>query len=230
MKKALSLILTLVLCLSLCACGNNGDAAGTSVVPTAETDPLAFLYGSWISNSHWESGYGFVFYEGGNFKDTLALLEGNWSVEGNVLVTTADWYHDPTYKIVQANGTYYLVNKDRTLVKEDEMDIVPKKTIQLTIDNWQDYFYIDVETYEIEDQFGELTGEVLKETYLKIKDSYRLLHGEYTEGVLIRYRANGAEVDCDTGIRGKALIKEGLTMDQIEMVKIKGSITYLDGV
>ena len=81
MKKALSIVLALVLCLSLCACAGGG--------------PEKALIGSW--NPEQGSGGFYVFSEGGRFTCetkiaglSLGVKEGSYEIGENVITLSYD--------------------------------------------------------------------------------------------------------------------------------------------
>ena len=230
MKKALSLILALVLCLGLCACGSNVEANESLAETTVETDPLGFLYGAWVRNDDWDFGYGIVLEENGIDYD-VGGTDISWTSSNGILKISGQMFSG-LFKYLNNNGFDYLVSEEYTFVRPDDLDAVPRTTaIELSVDNWKDYFEIQVNTIELKDQFGDLTGEVITETFLQVKEHNRLICEVGTDPILIRFSIGGETIDGETSI-GKFQLhcSESLTIDQIEMIKIEGKITYLDGI
>lgn len=238
MKKTVSLILALALCLSLCACGNNTGAVESSVETTAEIDPLAFLYGN---GGIWRDialGFDVNFNEDGTGHSPY---EGDftWAFSNGNLTTSSEQYE--AFQLLNVAGVDYLVGEKQTLIRKENVNNIPVATVSLTVDNWKAYFEINSTKTEVKDQFGELTGEIEFRVYLSLKDRYRFVYNE--ENILMRLAINGITIDKSSengwfefyasDFNGKDLDLEALaaiTIDQIEMIKIEGTITYLDGI
>jgi hypothetical protein len=105
MKKVVSLILALVLCLGLCACGGNSDASSNNEA----------LVGQWVS----PDDTGFVLLSSGNVVKHASLADainvsvgitaGTWEVEGEYLIIITENYN------VSRNAWVYKITDDHTL-------------------------------------------------------------------------------------------------------------------
>ena len=132
MKKALSLILAIVLCLGLCACGNNNESKNEELKIKE-----ALISGVWNSDTvrrntnqceheRWYD-YKIYFYEDGSFKRTNLYRSednvhnryrgpeeesfyGTWTIDGNTVITTAYGNETQyTFSYEGASGKYLLV-------------------------------------------------------------------------------------------------------------------------
>lgn len=106
MKKTLSLILALVLCIGLCACGSDKPANKEDLV------------GQWVT----EEGVGFVLLSSGNVVKHASLADavnvsvgitaGTWEVEGEYLIIITENYN------VSANAWVYKISGNNTLERD----------------------------------------------------------------------------------------------------------------
>lgn len=126
MKKAISLFLALVMCLSLCACGGGNDTPETIEVPTETTTQNNGLteeqvIGTWEWRTFGEQGpingvTHMELYEGGTGKGTNSSMTGGsyypitWEIKGDVINISAS--NAPTIglkledgKLVAVDGT-----------------------------------------------------------------------------------------------------------------------------
>lgn len=192
----------------------------------------------WYYNGHigWE-----IFQEDGQLKDG-----GTWTYDGNKLSVA---HPDKTreYEIVFCkdipNGGYMLIAQDRVMSTYPGLDkVLPLKTVEITLDNWQEYFEFAVVTKEekVEDVFGETTGETEKteQSFWKLKDEYYSRIVSEKSELALRYtlgrsqsetKLDGADYDSTVEILyfGLPNIKND-PAKPFEMVKIQGTLTFLD--
>ena len=128
MKKALSLLLALVMCLSLCACGNNEQEIVEILISgTWISDTVRRETNQYSEHKRWYD-YKIYFYEDGSFKRThLYRMEdnvrnryygpeeesfiGTWSIDGNTVITTAYGNETKyTFSFDEEKGKYFLVD------------------------------------------------------------------------------------------------------------------------
>ena len=103
MKKVISFVLVLVLCVSLCACGGKVKVSNEELI------------GQWVSSD----GTGFVLLESGNVVKHASLEEavdvsvgitaGTWEVEDGYLIIITDNYN------VSANAWVYKITSKTTM-------------------------------------------------------------------------------------------------------------------
>ncbi len=116
MKKAVSLILALVLCLGLCACGGKSDASSNSEA----------LVGQWVS----PDGTGFVLLSSGNvvkhasLEDavdvSVGITAGTWEVEGeHLIIITENYNASKTAWVYKITGDQTLERNGVTYSKAD---------------------------------------------------------------------------------------------------------------
>lgn len=196
MKKALALLLALVMCLSLCACGNSPEA-----VPLE----LMFCLNWWTTDNSndapvvtvYDDGEAFIEIDGGRvfytWNEIVPLGTENGITAAEIQLyqnrkkaITVRFYHNP-------NGLDTAVLGDLTLYKiediaegkafpESSETLVPEttaipdpvyETIEITIDNWQEYFaFRQSEGEWEEDAFGDAV-RYRRYVYFSLKDEYQ---------------------------------------------------------
>ena len=184
--------MAVVICLSLAACGegeelqidgfvqgvlNNGsngeqqdDGEGGLKEHIGGVTWNAMNFESWMSITTTEFGQ---LSEGG-------YPCGTWEVSGNTVTFTYSEdsltglaSQPKTYQIKEKEGVYFLVS-DTELLSSVSADKVPVTKVEITLDNWQEYFEFAMITTVTKntDVWGEAT-ETTKETrVLKLKDVY----------------------------------------------------------
>ena len=255
MKKALSLLLTLAVCLSLCACNDRNIPESNSLSPGSfttdnnienstnkatgvQTDYNTILINTGAFWGYTNHSYMTAFCEDG----TTLSPDGTWTLDGNIVKCTWNDGSSDAYEIKELNGVYYLVGKRGTMYSDVQIRFseIPKKTIEVTLDNWQEYFEFGSASIEVLDQFGEPTGETRTSHFLKLKDEYYRYLIESGSEVLLRFSINGNESDRriqaayrDPDINmwyfGIDDAEVGET-DVFEMVKIQGTLCFIDGL
>ena len=195
--------------------GGDASTDGTNEEVQSD-DPYAFLYGHWCT---YNNSLRFDLFKDGKGADVWEQ-ETEWTLTDDVLVIELKQDAHPgsvsgTFRVVQANGTCYLVGKTITYVREDAVSIIPVTQVELTADNWQEYMEI-----------VEVTGKNGSSLYLSVKDSYR-------------YIRSGEILFCYMDAREKEIsIREGEyrtpiginNMEGFELVKVEGTIGLLDGI
>ena len=260
MKKALSLLLALVLCLSLCACGGgntdttnptNGEASNpntdtnTSTDNTTENNAEQVVdYTSILCNdTFWSqiNGMGMLYF---NTDGTTGTSKsGTWSVDGNTLTLTTKAGNKEIDEIKIINDVCFLIGDTYTYRDpRPNKNNYPVKSVEITMDNWQEYFEFATKTREtvVYDVFGEPTGEV--EVYeikvLAVKDEHfcALLPGR--SEVALRYSIGGEEQEAklDDICEGNGIFYFGISNitneedTPFEMIKIQGTLCFVDGI
>ena len=139
MKKALSLLLALVLCLSLCACGGGNNTPKTTKAPTETATDFTkeLTFGLWkkvLTNSATllfnEDGTGTMsFFKGGSntFK---------WQMSGTTISVITEQNKEYTYTVDSSKGYYRLLTDDGlSYVKETNYNAERQEVItQLSAD------------------------------------------------------------------------------------------------
>ena len=142
MKKSIALLLALVMCLPLCACGNDTGLSKADFV------------GTWINvNSCFEM----VLNKDGTGSQGSAPVK-NWKYNRKTNQITAGY---ATYNVVDNNGVIELweVYEDGiahypSMKSEDLAQRITK--VEITLDNWQDYFELVYEPVWKKNDFGEV--------------------------------------------------------------------------
>lgn len=265
MKKILALLLAAIMCLSLVACGGNkptntetnpenhestSDDSGestttdsdnennTTEAPNAQIDYKTILMNGGAFWGYTNHLYMTAFCEDG----TTLSPDGKWELNGNIVKCTWDDGSTDTYEIKELNGVYYIVGERDTMYSDMQVSLseIPQKSIEITLDNWQEYFELGSDSYEVLDQFGEPTGETNTSHFLKLKDEYYRYLIENNSEVLLRFSINGDEYDWninnthwDTsiytfyfGVNNVEVTED----DVFEMVKIQGTLYFVDGL
>lgn len=237
MKKALSLILVLVMCLSLCACSENSIDNSTTQVTNAQIDYKTILMNTGVFWGYTNHSYMTAFCEDG----TTLSPDGTWVLDGNIVKCTSDNGSTDTYEIKELNGVYYLVGERNIMYSDVHVRYgdIPTRSAEITLDNWQEYFEFGSGSREVLDQFGEPTGETRTSHFLKLKDEYYRLLVENHSKVLLRFSINGSEEDrsingtfWDASIQTWYFGIDDVNVsetDVFEMIKIQGTLCFIDG-
>lgn len=237
MKKFFAFVLVLVMCLSVSACSvsvnmeqdsGNDNARNSTEVNFEELLLNCGVYWGRVNRNM----VGVAFLSDG----TTIAPEGTWQLDGDTV--NCVWVDGGTasYVFRELNGVYYLVGDD--MVMYSDMYVVPNeipsKAVEITLDNWQEYFEFTHESEKVFDQFGDATGEIRENYYLELKPEYdRLLVGRNSE-VLIRYTQNGDERDaCLRGWTIDYFGEHNIRNDAehvFEMIKVEGTLYFIDGI
>ena len=233
MKKALSLILALALCLSLCACGDttSTDSESNSENSNTIADEIDFTKVLMNSGVTWgyinrTSSFGFI-------KDgTTTSTDVTWALDGDIVKVTQKNGDVETYRFVELNGVIYLVGERNTMYSDVQIryDEIPCVSVEITLDNWQEYLELHHESVEQFDQFGESTGETREYYHLRMKDEYSRFYLCENSEVLLRYTQNGTEHDARIDDGHEYVSIGNFTDYPFEMVKIQGTLYFVDGL
>lgn len=239
MKKYIALLLALAVALCLCACDKDSvpptGGKKPSESPAPEKTLEEKLLGTWDCINH----------------DTennlcLELNDAAWMVSGDVVTVTETKENGTTeteeYKLHCLDGWYIMVGQYKTYaqVAYDKNDPLLFTTIQITADNWQEYFELGSYTFTQFDAFGDPVGEYVS-YHLRLKAEYlqRLLFDE--SEVTMRYaqqKKNGqttiTDLLCTTrGTSGNDFFYYGIYVEDpaeysFEMVRVQGSICLVN--
>ena len=132
-----------------------------------------------------------------------------------------------------SNTNEIMVEQDGTTTISLEEFLNHIKKVDITTENWKDYFEFEQTTEETKDPFGEVTG-LRTHNIIKLKDnnlsysSYAILEIEipkekaYYDTKQIAYLENENSYEFFNYING------AITIDEITCTKAKGSVFYLD--
>ena len=265
MKKAISLLLALVMCLSLCACGggetpnsnndtfdNNsatngtgGDTTNNSTVGETNdnnTESNTPDYKEILCGKIWSLlNYKYDFSSFGFNEDgTCAYHNAKWELCDNIVKITSDEETSNAfneYSIVESNGLYFLVSDCYVYYLGDHSSLTIQK-VEITSENWNEYFEIITDTIEEYDQFGEKTNEYTR-NYFCLKEEYIHSFSPYDSELLIRFSGAGdsdRDERCD-GIWIETTDKPGYGCDiysadvnSFGIVKIEGTLAFVEGI
>lgn len=267
MKKILALLLAAVICLSLVACGggetpntndnnetpgNNsatngavGDTGNNNTVGDASnnnTESNAPNYTEILCGKIWSLlNYKYDFISlGFNEDGTCEYYNAKWELSDNIVKITSDEETSNAfneYSIVESNGIYFLVSDCYVYYCGDRSSL-PIKKVEITSENWNEYFEIITDTIEEYDQFGEKTNEYTR-NYFSLKAEYVNSFSPYDSELLIRFSASGdSEIDDrGDGIWIETTDKPGYGCDiynadanSFEVVKIEGTLAFVEGI
>ena len=237
MKKIFALVLAFAVCLSLCACGDNEAADtdnGSDHGAEAGVDFEKMLLNGSVYWGRVNRDFpGLAFLSDG----TIVDRQGTWQLDGHIV--NCVWADGGTaaYEFKELDGVYYLVGDDAIMYSDLYIrpDTIPSKSVEITLDNWQEYFEFTQETKEIIDQFGESTGET-EEYYLKLKPEYDRILVSRDSDILIRFRYGENGVETDARLRGWSIDyfgEHGIRNDAehiFEMLKVQGTLHFIDGI
>ena len=255
MKKILIVLLASVMCLSLFACGNeiapeikddgttqqeeqigsnNSDKITNDNDDKSETNLKSVLmnmgaYWSYVNCP--TMGHGFS--ENG----TVSGPDGNgtWELVDNIVTVTLEGKAPEAYEIKNINGAYYLAGEHDMLYGVNTMpDDIPFKEVEITLENWQEYFEFASATKEITDVFGQPTGELEKVNCLKLKDEYFKEFVRHNSDVRMKFVYAGSERESIMSdywyeAMGCYFGESGLDSESgFEMVKVQGTLRFVD--
>ena len=254
MKKAVSLILALVLCLSLGACGAGEQNNATQPNQTEEQTGKLNLCQEWKSIAN---GNVIRFDENGNFyingqtypytydeeaskilvdvgvevSLAVSLVDGIYriDVEGEEFAPATDYEklhaeYAKTKMVVSGFDGTPALNA--ALVKEHI------SRVELTVDNWRDYF--KVYSYEVEvierDTFGEIT-KTEKSTVSRLGYGTERYYGFDDVAIELKHKETGeVTIYGSASHLGKSFFfyQEPINLDDYECTRIKGYIYFID--
>ena len=188
MKKALSLLLVLVLCLGLCACGgeqsgetNSGGSQETEMSGVEDTGKALVCSIGWnlLSCPADMFDLGIELREDGTFFPAAGGDQyGTWTMAGDtVSMTWTNYGQTFDYQLKSYGDIYFLIGEQDTLTSVSEREIpstVSTEEVKITMDNWQEYFEFITfsQTIKAIDLFGNASEETTTYGILKLKDEY----------------------------------------------------------
>lgn len=239
MKAMVALLLVATLCFCLCACHIEIQSGGTSGNQQNNADkPLnEKLVGNWVcTNFKWDSGLDFL----ANGKTSVSWV--TWSVSGDVISiteTSEDQTITTQYQLHTVHGRYLMIGENKTYVLVEANNPITYTEVQLTEENWQEYFEYGSDTSIIKDQFGDETGQVTH-YYVRLKTQYyqRLLYSD--SDILVRYqhldglgneqtfdKTCSSERAADSYFYGWFLESDG-AQTPIQMLRIEGKLVLMN--
>ena len=253
MRKVLSLILALVLCFGLCACGGENTTENNQITENQE-DTLTETNGdntflSVVREQHWytlASESELVTLSDGTC-ETNYLWFGKWQLEDDIItMEMEESLFGPAktmqFKIKECNDVYFLIGDCGTF-SSLPIDALPKKTIDITLENWADYFELSITPYEWKDAFGEVTS---KTQYLsiKLKEEYITSCVLYESQAIFRIHYINSEDDHDAeldvyggfnndvevGFRRTCIGLGVDTIEDVSVTKILGQLVFVEGI
>lgn len=252
MKKTISLLLALVLCLSLCACGGgNSDTPDVPETTEAESNKLN-LYQEWKALP---GGQIVSFDEEGNFYINGQSYKYEYNEETSTI--TIDVGMQMSCPVSLVNGIYRIEidgmecvpasdfeaayeEYARTMVVVSGFDGTPALNaalvhehidrVELTTDNWRDYIKVyqyDVEVVE-KDAFGEVTNT---EVSTVIRLGYGTEQYHYLDAIIELQHKETGEITIygPASHQGKSFILDSsINLDEYECTRIKGYLYFFD--
>ena len=253
MKKAVSLILALALCLSLCACGGGGNSTDTPTTTDEATEtnisnPLLDVMNdrTWYFLQFNDSEM-LTSSDGTCVKDSF-FWKGTWQLDNDTITmvmgdSTTLGYPPKTmqFKLIEHNGVYFLIGEDGTL-SSVPLDNLTTKTVDMTLENWENYFEITTYSHEVKDMFGEVQ-ETEKRALIKIKDEYLNKLVVPKSQVLFRLSHEKYDTTQDSEAEGTLNFSTGANLGyQVDgwynidefgncsVTKIQGQLVFVDGI
>ena len=249
MKKAISLLLALVMCLSLCACGGgNSDTPDVPETTEAELSKLN-LYQEWKALpggqivSFDEEGYFYIYgqsykYEYNEETSTItidvgmqmscpvSLVNGIYriNIDGMDCVPASEFevaYEEYARTMVVVSGFDGTPALNAALVHE-HID-----RVELTTDNWRDYIKVyqyDVEIVE-KDAFGEVvTSEIKTVSRLGLgMEQYYCMDAT----IELQHKETG-EIILYDGTGHDFVLSNAIDLEAYECTRIKGYVYFFD--
>lgn len=260
MKKILVMLLVASMSFSVVACASENDSItnneSTNSVNQDSTDgstntsdvEMENDYTQIISeeSNYWINSHSIyldgriIFCEDNTYLSGGLLDElGTWEIKDTTLTITSKDGNSTYYEIKEKNGVYFLIGNNDILCNaclDGRLDTsqFPIKEVEITIDNWQEYFEIATYTIENVDAFGEVTET--SECYLKLKDEYYKYLINYnvqdiTSEIVLKYKSPSSESessDCYMDIKSYFPLFGTYWNETYELVKIKGTLYFFD--
>lgn len=257
MKKALSFILTLVLCLFLCACGgeqnnetqaiqdaNNQNTQSSTEKTESRENLINILYahsGAWLP-ANGNNVFGFA-------KDgTTTFDNGTWKLEGYTVTCAWEDGTSDNYEMKNINGTWLLVGDENVMYTEfTNWSNIPQQTIEITEENWQEYFEFAIikGVTQTTDMWGEVTVKNHIGIAFQLKDMYDRVLRLKNSSVTVRISIDGEKFDCSINEMNLGRFAdeqffgvpftvdtEEFTLEDFtfEIPKIQGSLCFITGI
>ena len=229
MKKLLSLFLVFLICIFSCACSKTTSDISSDVSSKPDENFEDILYNNglfWVYTNHLSN---FAFNKDG----TTITPDGKWTLSGNIVNCTFDKGGSETYEIKELGGVYYLVGTGDVLYSDEQINIndIPRKTVELTLDNWQEYLEIGTETNSL--------GEPLTH-FIKLKDEYYriLIEDESEFKICYSLNSNETNLEIKDAFYDSKLDEYYFGMndfeigenDLFEMIDVQGILYLIDGI
>ena len=249
MKKAISLLLALVMCLSLCACGEGNENGGVQTKPSEAKVEKLNLVQEWRTISDGQTvefdADGYFHINGGSYKyeydEEASLVKIDAGIQINCPVTLVDGVYRievDGMEIVPASE-YERLHEEyaKTMVVIPGFDGTPALNavlvsehidrIELTVDNWKDYIKVyqyDVEVVE-KDAFGEVISTETK-TITRLgsgTEQYYCLDAT----IELQNKETGEFITYD-GTGHDFILRDLIDLDAYECTRIKGYLYFFD--
>lgn len=221
---------------------NQADLGNSNTSVSENPDSAEFLFWKQWTCYNLPEFTTLFFYEDGSANYFSEGENCNWTLQDDILEITGSKYCSDTYKVIHSNGNYYLIGNTYTLIENYDL---PTEEVAITTENWKDFFEIVEITseYQEKDQFGDPVGEVITETrtFLQLKPEYAYRNNNEST-ILIRYSVDGNEHDVSVSelcanvgseyiqFSCAAELIDGITIDQIQMIRIEGTLFLLAGI
>lgn len=272
MRKWMILALAVVICFGLAACGEGEDIqiGGGSQQGSQQGSEDSSTGGlkENISDVTWtvmniDSWMTITTTQYGTLSE-MGAPSGTWELKGNTVTFT---YSDDsitgrgtkTYQIKENNGVYFLVG-DTQVYSSVSAEKTPVTKIEITMENWQDYFEFTTLTTVIKntDMWGEVTENTKEITVLKLKEAYYRRLNQEVSSIAVRYAStsNSDEyqdkymswgyhagrketVNGGNGVNYDGIYWYGLGADNgesndiganTEVIRIQGVLALIDGI
>lgn len=182
MKKLFALLLVAVMCFSLAACGGNEpqtDNSGSQQEQSSNKNDKEInikkvdVVGTWVNTSSNDHGFVMTINEDGT--GTIILGEQELTItwektDEEIICNTGS--KELTFKIRANNGVVEISYKDGYYVVVSEQDYENTiECVELTLENWQQYFEIKHYAEPQTNDFDEIFGLMISST-LVLKDEY----------------------------------------------------------
>lgn len=233
MKKLIALTLILMLCLGMTACGASEDEKAfeeaNALLEAGDYEgALEKFYSIGLYNQTAEKIYQIeehlraekVSFLTGTWKDLNSDLTLTFSEKGKFTVTYPDgtvsdgeaWYDDndqlylfEAVEIREIDGVTHMTDEYNDWVSEADYEVIGPKTVEITMDNWDEYFEIRETDMQYRNDFGEIdwkgfgfgvfmkddVASRLKDTYESVQVSFKVAYDE------VMHKATDIEADGD---------------------------------
>lgn len=254
MKKLLVMLLVASMSFFVVACGGNDSVTNNESTNSenqennenttnnsdseSEVDYTEILLND---DSYWLNTHGIgidrkiIFGEDNTYLSGITLDElGTWEINDTTLTITSEDGNNTYYEIKDTNGVCFLIgNNDILCNGRLDTSEFPIKEVEITIDNWQEYFEIATYTVENVGAFGDVTET--PECFLKLKDEYykyliNYSMNDITSEVVLRCKSSPSSEssDCYMDIKRDCSLFGYYWDEMYELAKIQGTLYFFD--
>lgn len=227
MKQSVCLLLAFLLCISLCACGSRSEEP-TTLDPAAQLE--RDINDAVVNNNAFWSCANRQIFTAFLQDGTTASPDGLWDLKGTTLTRTlADGTTD-ILEVRQIGGQFLITDKLHTFYTDDtDWDKIPQSTVQITAENWSEYF--EIQSVPVDDADMQILK--LKDGYfraMRLSKSQVTLRGTVNGNEMTVELVEGTDDDCYGIICWGAFLSGDAEEVTFEVTEASGTLCLIDGI